>query len=148
MIAELITNNYLSSNEWWHRVKLSPEDAQEYHEKLLDQGNIIAFVENGILVSYIEVWCINFEQLGRLVCELPFYVYDEDIENGNIAYVANLWVFDNEARVELLEDFVDNFGECEFLAGMRTNRNNAFKVYPMNKIKGVIDGRRQNHDSK
>ncbi len=143
MISELITENYLSNNEPWHKNKLSYEEAVEYHNRLLLQGNIIYSILDDKLEGYIEVWKIDYKQLGRLICASKFYVYDENITDGNVAYIANMWIKNEETRKILFKEFFYKFGECEFLAGERTNRNNAFKVYNMDKVKGVLNGQRK-----
>jgi len=68
------------------------EEAVKYHMKLLDDGNIIYYEENGVLLGYVETWNITYEQFGKLICHAPFSAYLEDVKTGNIAYVANVWV--------------------------------------------------------
>ncbi len=131
MIIEQLTNIYYEK-ENWHKDKLSKEDANKYHERLLMQGNILTVVKDNELKGYIEVWCINYEQLGRIMCGIPIYAFQENITDGEIAYVTNGWV-DNDKVVskQLMRKFIDRFKSCRFVARKRFKYNDAFKVYPI-----------------
>lgn len=137
MISDIVKQlTFVYKNyEYWHKNKLSDEDSDLYHERLLMQGNILTYIENDKLIGYVEVWRINFEQLGRLLCEIPFYVFDENITDGNIVYIHNMWI-SPEHRMSLvnkriLKDFFSKFSDCQFMLLKRVKWNYAFKVYPM-----------------
>lgn len=127
---EEITNIYLNS-EWWHRYKLSEEQANEYHERLLLQGNILTYVVAGELQGYLEYWRINHEQFGRLVCGKSVYVYDEDILSGNIAYINNMWVSPGGAAFDMLVAmFLAKNQDAEFFTAFRrTKKHQPVLVY-------------------
>lgn len=133
-LIEQLTNIY-ETKETWHKNKLSKEEANIYHERLLMQGNIITIVEDDILKGYIEIWKINYEQLGRLMCGETIFAFDENITDGIIAYVNNGWIspdYQNTKMAKKLEDsFKDRFKDCKFIARKRHKYNEAFKVYPM-----------------
>lgn len=133
-IVRELTNIYLEK-EFWHKKKLSIEDSNKYHEKLLMQGNILTYVKDDALVGYVEVWRINYEQLGRILCEKPFFVFDENITGGNIAYIHNMWIAPESRMIlvkkEIFRDFISKFSDCEFLFLRRVKWNYMFKVYPM-----------------
>ena len=78
--------------ETWHKTRMPKEEAVKYHRKMYEDGCILVYRELNVVLGYIEVWRINFEQFGRLICKHPFSSYLEDVRNGNIAYVANTWV--------------------------------------------------------
>lgn len=133
-IVEQLT--YIYHNfENWHKNKLNEEDANKYHERLLMQGNILTYVKDDKLIGYVEVWKINYDQLGRILCEKPFFVFDENITDGNIAYIHNMWIAPESRMVlvkkEILRDFMNKFSMCEFLFLRRVKWNFMFKVYPM-----------------
>lgn len=90
-IAEQLTFLYIHV-EKWHRSKLSEYDANLYHENLLLQGNILTYIKDDILKGYIEFWRINTEQLGRIICGIPVLTDIEDINNGSIAYINNMYI--------------------------------------------------------
>lgn len=90
-IAEQLTNIYFRE-EWWQSHSMPYEEAIKYHTKLYNQGNIVVYQEDDKVIGYLEVWRINFEQFGKLVCHEHFSAYHEEINRGNIAYVANTWI--------------------------------------------------------
>lgn len=91
MIPEQLTFIYLNL-ENWHKKKLPEAQANAYHERLLMQGNIITYVNDGILLGYIETWRINTEQLGRIIIGEPIATDTEDILTGPIAYINNMFI--------------------------------------------------------
>jgi hypothetical protein len=114
-------NKIYYNEEYWHTSKLSEEEATKYHSKLLDKGNILLCQELGVVLGYVEVWRINFEQFGRLICKEKFSAYLEDVSKGNIAYVANVWVdpkFRNSSVIKTLKllFFKHNY-MCEYFVG-------------------------------
>lgn len=133
MISELLTKNYLK-NEKWHKNYLPEQEANKYHERLIMQGNILTVVDNDELKAYMEVWKVDYELLGRLMCGVDVYAFDEDIVNGNIAYINNAWVTDVESKKILEQEFKDKFGQCEFIARKRFKYSDTFKVYPMRSL--------------
>jgi len=90
-IIDALVDIYLNQ-EYWHRKKLSKEKAYDYFNRLVYTGNIITHIQGGELVGYVEFWRITFGQFGRIICHSPFSAYQEDVQNGNIAYVANTWI--------------------------------------------------------
>ena len=91
------------TEEPWHTTRMSHEEAVKYHQKLYDDGCIIVYHELGVVLGYIEVWRLSFEQLGRCVCRHPFSAYLEDVKSGNIAYVANVWVDEKFRRGSVMK---------------------------------------------
>ena len=139
-LAEQLTFIY-QNLENWHKSKLSEADANMYHERLLMNGNIITIIEDDVVVGYMEVWRINAEQLGRLMCGENISVFEENITNGNIAYVSNGYIigghrFSSVAN-KLQNIFKEKFKECKFIARERRKNNQPFKVYPMGMLKGA-----------
>lgn len=133
MIIDQLTEIYLIK-EKWHKHKLSKEESDEYHERLLVQGNIITYVRNGELLGYLEFWRINFEQLGRVICNREFFVFEEDILNGNIAYIANMWI-NPEDRNGVIFDmlsamFLSRNKDAELFCAFKIIKHNRpFQVY-------------------
>ena len=90
IVGQLVDSYY--KNEYWHKHKLAMEEAIKYHDRLLDTGNIIYYEENDELLGYAEFWRVNYEQWGRIVCGEHFSAYLENVQDGNICYVANIWI--------------------------------------------------------
>lgn len=107
-ISKQLTHIYLTQ-EKWHKNKLTVEQSNEYHERLLVQGNIITYVVAGIVVGYLEYWRINTEQLGRIIIGQPILTDKEDILNGPIAYVNNMYIDVNYRKGEAFEMLANMF---------------------------------------
>lgn len=89
-IAQQLTEVYLTK-EFWHKNKLSQEEADKYHERLLMQGNIITHITDGVLEGYLEFYRINYDQLGRIMCDIQLN-HTEDLLTGNIAFINRMWI--------------------------------------------------------
>lgn len=107
--------------EWWQKNKMPYEEAVKYHTKMFEQGNIQVYEVLGKILGYVESWAINFEQWGRIVCHAPFCSYSEDVNSGNIAYVANVWVHPNYRNGAVIAYLKKKFFEknwmCEYFVG-------------------------------
>ena len=114
-------NHLYYTEETWTTNKISNEEITKYHQRLYDSGNIIVYRELGVILGYVEVWRINFEQFGRLVCHVPFSAYLENVKDGNIAYVANTWIDKNFRRSYVTKYLKDEFFKqnqhCDFFVG-------------------------------
>lgn len=122
MIVESLTDTYLNK-ENWHKNKLSKEQSDEYHERLLVQGNILTYIKDGELVGYLEFWRINTEQLGRIVCGIPVYTDEEDILSGNISFINNMWINPDNRHSNVFEVlacmFLSRNKDSEYFVAMR-----------------------------
>ena len=78
--------------EYWHTSRLTRTQFDHYTQKLIDQGNIFYVQDGDKIVGYTEVWKINYSQFGRLLCVENIIADGEDVLNGNIAYVANVFI--------------------------------------------------------
>lgn len=119
-IIEQLYDIYIN-HEWWHKSKLSFDQFDLYTQKLISQGNLFYEVIDDKVVAYTEVWLINFEQFGRLICDAPFSAYEEDVTSGNLAYVANVWCDENYRRgdsIKLMKkEFFDKTQACDYFVG-------------------------------
>mgnify|MGYP001193182069 FL=1 len=156
MIDEIVSL-YLN-HEDWHRWKLSEQQARRYFEvAFLKDALITSKDPNGHVAGYIETWRVNYDQLGRIVCDEPFHIEHEDIQTGNIAYIAGLTI-----RPELRSSctmldlkhrfFMANF-MCEYFIGEKRNKRHApLKVFTRTQFiekyisdsKVAFDGKREN----
>lgn len=119
MIDQLV-EVYLNE-ETWHQTKLPKKEAWIYFATAVQKGRILARTDGDRLLGYVESWRISFDQFGRLLCQLPFDIGIEDIEHGNICYVANIFVRKEHRRGDVFawlkhEFFKQNIG-CEYLVG-------------------------------
>jgi hypothetical protein len=132
-LAEQLTRIYHES-ETWHKIKLDEESSNEYHRKLLEQGNIITITKGDLLVGYVEFWRISYEQFGRIICGEPFSALCEDVVHGNIAYVANTFILPEYRKGKVYKMLRDRFLEtnkmCTHFCGTaRRKKSEPVKVF-------------------
>ena len=139
-IIEQLLNIYYNE-EWWHDTRLNRNSAFNYHNKLVQQGNIQIYQELGIVLGYYEVWFINKKQLKDIVMGKPFSPILQDISHGNIAYLANLWIDDKfrKGKVfkELYKRFFKHIAHCEMVAGLEQPRKGRLRVFKNRRIRWV-----------
>jgi len=90
-IVEQLTEIYLKEEDW-HEAKLSVEESDGYFRKLLSQGNIFYIARKGTLLAYMEVWFVAKEQLAQIMEGKPFHGSEEEVEDGQYAYVNSIYV--------------------------------------------------------
>ncbi len=137
-IIQQLTHIYLTKEDW-HKIKLIEETANQYHERLLLNGNILTYVKDNELIGYLEWWGISYEQFGRLVCGQPIYTDTEDILNGKIALINNMYVEESDRGGDafnmLAAMFLARCKDAEFyVAFRRTKRNQPIQVYNREEI--------------
>jgi len=124
-IAEQITDIYLNE-EYWHEKKLTREEAIRYHKRLIEKGAIYYHEENEKVVGYMECWRINAKQLNRIKHHESFSAISEDINNGTIGFLANVWINKQYRNNEVAKDFKKFWDKktynCNLIAGMRKNK--------------------------
>ena len=133
-IVEQLTEIYLNEENWYKNEKMPKEEADKYHWKLLNDGNIITISDGDILCGYVEHWRISFEQFGRIICGESFSGYHENISNGQIAYVANTYIrpeYRNSTTYKMLRDrFLDVNRDCtHFVGEARRKKSAPIKVF-------------------
>ena len=102
-----LTKIYLEK-EFWHNSKLSEEEANEYHERLILNGNILTYIVKGELIGYLEFYRITTEQFGRVCCNLQLS-HEEDLLNGNIALVNRMWIKEENRHSHVFDMLVAMF---------------------------------------
>lgn len=119
--------------ENWHINRLNEKDFTESTTRLINSGNLFYVTEKDVITGYVECFRVNYEQLGRLVCKESFYVYDENITDGKVAYINNMWSWNVETTDYLTMIFIEKFGNCHYLA-LHRKHGLPFRVYPMSRI--------------
>jgi len=112
----------------------------QYHSYMIGKDAISMVIENGRLLGYVAYYRINFEQLGRLVCQLPFNALAEDIVSGNILYLIDISI-DPEYRgthviKELKQMFFSKNADCDFFIGhaIYKKRSQPIRVFKKTEI--------------
>ncbi len=137
-IIEQLTSIY-HNLEHWHKAKLSVEQADEYHERLLLNGNIITYVVKDELIGYLEFWRLTHTQFGRLVCGIPILTDKENLLNGPIVVINNMYIKEGERYGEaftmLSAMFLSRNKDAKFyVAFRRVKRNQPIQVYTKEEI--------------
>jgi len=137
-IVEQLTEIYFQY-ENWHEYKLPIEQVLKYHQTMIDKGAIVVYQQDSIVLGYFEAWLINFEQFGRLVAHAPFNQLLENTTDGNLAYVANVWIhpdFRKGAVYKVLRNrFFVKCNHCEYYCGSRlTKLTQPVKVFKVSEL--------------
>ena len=70
---------------------LAQGEAEKYFERLMMNGNIITYVQDGELLGFLEWWAITPEQFGRVCLNIPIN-HQEDLLNGEICLITRMWI--------------------------------------------------------
>ena len=138
------------NEETWHNEIMSLEEAIRYHLLLLSKDQIICYIKDNRIIGYLEYWKLNLSQLERLFnngvdsIEHPY----DDIENGNILYISNLWVSElnkeNRITKKLIKQmFIRNL-DINYACGYENKYNRNSRIFKNRSIyKGEKDGWRK-----
>jgi len=114
--------------------ELTTDQIREYFHVALKKDRIIS-LRHDKLLGYGEVWRINYEQFGRILCNEPLHIGAEDIETGNIAYVKNVIIHpdfrgDKTVRQFLVSEFFKKNFACDYFVGeARRKKHQPVKVF-------------------
>ena len=130
---------------------LNNEELFKYFETAIKKGRILIKTDDaGEVIGYVESWRINYEQLGRIVCGLPFHIADEDIETGPICYLTNTAIRPDYRMTGLhkvlrVEFMTQNFMCKHFVGHARRKKHEPLKVFDRqsfyDKYNGGKDGK-------
>ncbi len=125
-----------NTKEDWHKKRLNEEEFYRYTFRLINTNNLFYEMVDGKVTGYVEVWRINYEQFGRISCGEKFYVYDENITDGCIAYINNMWSSDVDTTNSITLKFIEQFSKCKYIA-LHRKHGLPFRVYPMARISKI-----------
>lgn len=120
--------------ESWHKNGISDDVLRVYFKSVLSKGRILLCMDGERILGYCESWRINFEQLGRILCGAVFCADGENINDGNIAYVANAHILpeyqDGWVYKFLKDAFLKQNYACEYFVGeARRKKHQPFKCF-------------------
>ncbi len=141
-IVQQLTEIYFRKDENYHKEILPKEEADKYHDKLLTQGSIITVSDGNVLCGFVEVWRISFSQFGRIICGEPFSAFNENILNGQLAYVGDTYIRtryrDGEVAKMLRDRFFEMNSDCTHFCGTARRKKSApVKVFKREDIKSL-----------
>ena len=120
--------------EKWHKTKLSEEEAEKYYKTLLQTGNIVCHTDKeGVVLGYIEFFCVTLEQFGRLSRQGKFHIGEEDIVNGNICWLSDLWI-DKDCRLKdvykiIKKKLFNATKQCIYYTGLEVKRGRRLRIH-------------------
>lgn len=149
IILQLV--NIYNEHEWWHKEKMSYEDAYKYHAHQFKNGNIFVYMKDEKVVGYCEYWRCDFRQWGRIVCHAPFSPLEENVTRGDVCVVANVWIDENYRKSEVVKSMEKEFFKrncsAEYFVGQAERKSaNLIKVFKRENLssslftKGVKNG--------
>ncbi len=118
--------------EHWHEEKLSTEEAIKYFQTLIEKGNIAWHTDKeGMVIGYIEWWCVSQKQLTKILNNTGFYIGDEDITTGTLCYVNDVWM-DNTTNKrlnwQLYKKLQSKTRHCEYYIGEEVKRGKRLRI--------------------
>jgi len=142
-----ITMDYLKLVEFYRDYNLVPSGLNDgelcaYFIALDHRRNLIVEIDYEFdIIGFIELWRINYEQLGRILVHGMIDARKEDTENGNICFLANLAIRPDHRGDMCLDRllrnrfFKENYG-CEYFCGDSRRRihHHTFNVYKRSEI--------------
>lgn len=114
-------------------IMLSHNEAMQYFERLMMNGNIITYVKDGELCGFLEFWKVSTEQFGRICCNMTLD-HSEDLLNGNIGLITRMWITpdmrNGETFLHLGREFLRVNEECTHYAWLQSQkRHKPLQVY-------------------
>lgn len=129
-----------------HKKKLPFHEALKYYEFLCELGLLSVVLDGEEIVAVVEWYRINFEQTGKLICFAPFNIYDEDILNGKIAYLSDIWIKHTHRHTSVIKrlrhDFFLANADCDYFWGEAERKKAGYvKVFKRQEVfnKWAID---------
>ena len=134
-IAVTYEQSYKGNNSW--------QSEYGYCAHMLVNNNLVPYGNNGIVLGYFEVWFINFEQFGRLICHAPFNSLTENLKDGNIAYVANTFIlpeFRKGLTFKILRNrFYQVSSHCDYYVGVALRKKHSpIKVFKKSELSSKL----------
>lgn len=126
--------------EDWHDKKLPHEEAVKYHKEILDKGHVIFCTDiQGVVTGYCEWWNLEHKQLKKIMCG-SIHISEDNIEKGDICYVANVWIDEKYRDGELFKKMKKKLFElnkhCTYFLGEESRRDKRFRLF--NRIKRIL----------
>lgn len=118
--------------------KIHGQEALDYFERLIMNGNIITYIQDGELLGFLEFWRISYEQWGRICCYISL-AHDEDLLSGNICLIANMWIKpdlrNGETFLHLGRTFLEkNKDATHFAAQQHQKVHKRFQIYTREEV--------------
>ncbi len=114
--------------------KLSYAEAHRYFLRVYTEGLISTVYSNDTLTGYVEHWRITFEQFGKLICNAPFCIYEEDLDTGPLAFVRDIYILPEYRQRSAIQELKYKYWiankHCDYFCGQALRkRTQPVKVF-------------------
>ena len=119
-------------------VMLSEQEATEYFERLMMNGNIITYVKDGELLGFLEFWRISPEIFGKVTLGLPIS-HETDLNNGEICLITRMYIVPDLRNAETFitmgrEFLARNADATHFVALQQHKHHKPIQIYSRDEI--------------
>jgi hypothetical protein len=119
-------------------VMLPHDEAIQYFERLMMNGNIITYVKDGELCGFLEYWRCSYEQFGR-ICANMTLSHEEDLLNGEVALITRMWIIhdlrNGEAFLNMGREFLSKNITATHYAAMQFHKvHKPIQIYSREQI--------------
>lgn len=143
-IIKQLVDIYLNKETHYVHAKMSEEEAFKYYEIMFNRGNIIIWEEEGRVIGYVETWLLSFEQFGRMLCLDRFAATEENLQDGNIAYLASIYIEPEHRQGTVVKtlkaEWLRKHFKCEYFVGeARRKKHQPLKVFNRKNIHQLLE---------
>lgn len=129
-------NDIYFNVENWHKEHETLCGITNYHQSMIDKGNLQTYCEDNELLGYYECWLIDKWQMERILNDEEFIAPFEDTIHGDIAYLANLWIVHDDRKQRVMKQLKSRFFEqtnhCTGWVGQEFKNKHRLRIF-MNK---------------
>lgn len=119
-------------------IMLNHDEAIEYFERLMIQGNIITYIKDGELLGFLEFWRLDYSQFGRVCCNWTLE-HGEDLLEGEVALISRMWITPEDRNSEvftiLASMFISRNKDAKNFAAMQMHKKHKpLQIYSRDQI--------------
>ena len=89
-IVEQLVKLYF--NDELYTKSLTELEARRYYSKMLAHGRVQVYLDKCNVIGLIESWRLTYEQLGRVICWTEFDALEEDVNQGDVLYISDIYI--------------------------------------------------------
>jgi len=119
-------------------IMLPHSEGIQYFTRLMMNGNIITYIQDGELLGFIEYWRVNMEQFGRICCNLTL-THDEDLNSGEICLITRMYIIPDMRNahtfIHLGSQLLAKNRDADFYAAMQFHKKHKpLQIYTRDQI--------------
>lgn len=119
-------------------IKLKGQEANDYFERLLMNGNIITYIKDGELLGFLEFWRLSYYQWGRICANLTLE-HHENLTFGPVCLITRMWIKpdmrNGETFLYLGRTFLEKNKDTEHFAAQQYKKSHKpLQVYSRDEV--------------